>query len=109
MNKQITFEYNNVNYTLEFTRNSVKTLERWGFNYKTIDSSPVTAMDMLFKGAFLSKHSTIPVSQIEEIYDALDKNELLGTLTEMYYETVSSLVGDDNGNSSKNLTKWKVS
>lgn len=107
MNKTITFEYNNVNYTLEYTRKTVSQIERLGFDYNTISTKPVTAISILFRGAFFAHHSTIPVEQIDKILENFDKTDLLSTLSDMYIETVNSLF--DEGNDSKNAIKWKVS
>ena len=108
MNKTITFEYNNVNYTLEYTRKTVSQIERMGFDYNMINTKPVTAITMLFRGAFLAHHSTIPVEQIDKILEEFDKSDLLSTLGDMYIETVNSLF-EEKENNSKNSIKWKVS
>lgn len=109
MNKTITFEYNDNTYTLEYTRKSVMAIERMGFDYNEIYSKPVTSLTTLFRGAFLSKHSTIPVEQIDKILEEFDKDDLLATLGAMYVETVNTLFDGNKENNSKNSIKWKVS
>ena len=52
--KQITFEYEGKDYTLEYTRNSVRTMERRGFVSDDITTKPMTVVPDLFAGAFLS-------------------------------------------------------
>lgn len=106
MSKTITFEYNNNNYTLEFTRKTVSQVEKMGFDYNTIYTKPVTAITILFRGAFLAHHATIPMEQIEKILEDFDKEALLDTLAEMYIETVNTLF--DKEKNSKNSIKWSA-
>ena len=98
--KQITFEYEGKSYTLEYTKNSVRAMERRGFIADEIDTKPMTTIPELFAGAFLANHSTVRREKIDKIYEALNgKQRLVLALIEMYNETLEYLVDEvDEGN-----------
>ncbi|MCM1545286.1 MAG: DUF5055 domain-containing protein, partial [Ruminococcus sp.] len=54
-------------YLLEFTRKSVKTMERQGFRIDEIDSKPMTVLPALFAGAFLAHHKFVKPAVSDEI------------------------------------------
>ena len=54
MAKTINFNFEGEDYTLEFTRSSVATLEKQGFNIGDISDKPLTTLPTLFAGAFLA-------------------------------------------------------
>ncbi len=56
MGKQIKFEYKNKEYTLEYTRESVKQMEREGFKGEDIMNKPMLTLPKLFAGAFKAHH-----------------------------------------------------
>lgn len=93
---KITMEYSGKEYTLEYNRQSVKTMESQGFRVDQISSMPVTMIPMLFQGAFIKNHKGLKRATLDEIYDNVgDKNGLIVALAEMYSETVGSLM-DEN-------------
>lgn len=95
MAKQINFTYEGVDYTLEYTRNTIKQMEGKGFNIGEIDSKPLTVFPELFAGAFLCHHKKTERSKIDEIYKHLpNKEELISKLSEMYAEPIMSLLED---------------
>lgn len=82
-------------YTLEYTRETARTMERQGFSLDEMAHRPVTMMPMLFRGAFLANHGGIKESRVTEIYDRLGNRAALNQrLSEMYADTVLSLMGD---------------
>lgn len=94
---KINLTYNKTEYTLEYNRQSVKTLEGQGFRLDDIASMPMTMIPLLFQGAFYKNHRGIKRNLIDEIYDAIgDKTALMQALMEMYAETLSTLT-DDTG------------
>ena len=98
MNKQIKFTYNGRDYTLEFTRATIKAMERKGFRYQQLEATPMTMLPELFAGAFLEHHPTVRRDKIDAIYAGMtDKKKLLGALVDMYAEPISALT-DDSGN-----------
>ena len=101
MAKQIVFPYDGKEYTLMYTRNSVRTMERQGFVADDITVKPMTVLPALFAGAFIAKHPGVKQSKIDEIYDHMnDKRALISALTEMYNDTIETLLDtrDNEGN-----------
>lgn len=108
MAKQLSFNYDGKDYTLEFTRNSVKTMERNGFVADNIDTMPMTVLPELFAGAFLAHHRFEKRNVIDEIYEGLEnKPALIEKLSEMYNDTISTLLSEpDEGKNVKWTANW---
>ena len=108
MNKQLKFTYDDKDYVLEYTRKSVATMERQGFNTDDLASKPMTTLPALFDGAFLSRHKFVKKDVKDEIFAKLtNKSELLDKLIEMYNEPFTVLFEEpeeDEGNVS-----WEAS
>lgn len=95
MAKQLTFAYNGKDYTLEFTRASVRQMESDGFVASEIETKPMTVLPDLFRGAFLSRHRFEKRNVIDEIYAHMtNKPLLIEKLAEMYNEPISSLLDE---------------
>lgn len=93
MAKQIRFEYDGKEYTLEFTRKSIETMERQGFIASDIADKPMTTLPALFAGAFLAHHRYIKKELVDEIYSKMtNKQDLLSKLAEMYNEPIQALM-----------------
>lgn len=108
MNKQLSFTYQGTEYTLEYTRKSVETMEKHGFKVSDIQDKPMTVLPALFAGAFLSKHRFVKQEVIDEIYSKMtNKQELIGKLAEMYNEPIMALI-DEPEDSEGNLD-WTAS
>lgn len=106
MAKQITLKNNEGKvYTLEFTRQTVKMMERQGFTPEKVSEQPMTYLPTLFAGAFLAHHRNIKPEEIDRIYKHLpNKHDLIGKLVEMYNEPIMTLLDEpdeyDEGNMS---------
>ena len=101
MGKQINFEYKNKEYTLEYTRESVKQMEREGFVANDIVTKPMLTLPKLFAGAFKAHHKyDVKQKQIDEIFELFkNKQALVEKLAEMYAEPMETLMDDvDEGN-----------
>lgn len=100
MAKQLTFNFNGKDYTLEYTRTSVRQMENEGFVASDIDTKPMTVLPALFAGAFLAHHRFEKKAVIDEIYSKLSNKQLLiERLAEMYNEPISSLLDEpEEGN-----------
>lgn len=101
MAKQLKFEYNKKEYTLEYTRESVKQMEREGFVAEDIVTKPMLTLPKLFAGAFKAHHRfDVKQKQIDEIFDLFtNKAALIEKLAEMYHEPMEELLEDtDEGN-----------
>lgn len=108
MAKTINFNYNGVPYVLEFTRETVSTMEKQGFNLDDIDNKPMTIIPTLFAGAFMANHKHTSKKIIEAIYSKLpNKQELIVRLAEMYREPIESMI-DENEDEEGNV-EWGTS
>lgn len=101
MGKQLNFEYKSKEYTLEYTRESVKQMEREGFVASDIMTKPMLTLPKLFAGAFKAHHRyDTKQKQIDEIFELFkNKQALVEKLAEMYSEPIETLMDDvDEGN-----------
>lgn len=99
MSKTITFTYKDKDYTLEFTRKTVRQMEEAGFIAKDIDIRPMTLLPQLFAGSFLAHHRYVKQELIDEIYAKLpDKSGLIDKLAEMYNYPISTLMDEPEEN-----------
>lgn len=108
MAKQIKFEYKGQEYTLEFTRKSIETMERQGFSVTDITEKPMTTLPALFAGAFLAHHRYVKKDTVDEIFSKMtNKQELISKLAEMYNEPLLSLVDEPEENEGN--VDWEAS
>ena len=101
MAKKLEFNYQGKDYTLEYTRESVKQMEREGFVANDIISKPMLTLPRLFAGAFKAHHKyDVKQKQIDEMFDLFkNKDALIEKLAEMYHEPFEALMDDsDSGN-----------
>jgi hypothetical protein len=98
MAKQLNFEYKNKEYTLKFTRESVKQMEREGFLASDIIEKPMNTLPKLFAGAFKANHKyDVKQKQIDEIFELFtNKQALIEKLAEMYAEPMETLMDNEN-------------
>lgn len=106
--KIITFNHKGKDYTLEFNRKSIETMERQGFVASDINTKPMTTLPTLFAGAFLMHHRWLDRSIIDEmLYKIKDKDGFIEKLSEMYNEPLVDLIDEpeeDEGN-----IQWEAS
>lgn len=108
MAKQIVFTYEDKDYTLEYTRRTIKQMEDEGFVAQDIDQRPMTLLPALFAGAFKAHHRFVKQEVIDEIYSAMpNKEDLIGKLAEMYNEPIMSLM-EEPDKKGKNV-EWTAS
>lgn len=101
MSTKICFTYNDRDYVLEYTKETIKQMESHGFVASRITEAPMTVLPDLFAGAFLANHKFTNRKIIDEIYGKmLNKSELIDTLSQMYSEPIKALTEDsgDEGN-----------
>ena len=92
MAKQITFEFEGKGYTLEFTRSTVRRMERNGFDVSAGESRPMSIVYDLFAGAFQAHHRNIDSRLIDRMFDGLtDLDGWANDLIEMYQEPFTSM------------------
>ena len=101
MAKQIRLTYEGKDYTLEFTRRTVKQMERNGFVLDEMGNKPNILLPMLFAGAFQANHRNVKAEIPEAIFEKIaDKEKLISTLVDMYVEPMNTLMEepeDDKG------------
>lgn len=106
MAKKIIFKDGDKQYTLEFTRETVKQLESAGFQLSFAKTRPLTFADTLFAGAFLAHHKSVASNDelVQKLFSKFTNREkLLEKLTDMYLEPALALYdesenSDDEGN-----------
>lgn len=107
MNTKITLTYKDVPYTLEYDRNSVKTLEANGFSIEEFLKKPMSSIDLAFAGAFIKHHRKTKADVIDEIYaKCKDKDKLVEALITMIQETYDALF--DEPDSDEGNINWEV-
>lgn len=95
MATKISFTYDGKEYVLEYTRESVKTMENRGFIAARIVEAPMTVLPDLFAGAFIANHKYTNRKIIDEIFDKMEnKRQLVETLSKMYNEPIEALMSD---------------
>ena len=109
MAKQLNFEYKDKEYTLEYTRESVKQMEREGFKGEDVVNKPMLTLPRLFAGAFKAHHKFDTKQKvIDEIFELFtNKQALVEKLAEMYMEPMETLLDDDNIDQG-NAIKWEA-
>ena len=107
MAKTMTFSYAGKDYTLEFSKATVRQMEAKGFVANDMQDKPMTVLPDLFAGAFLMHHRFVKQDVIEDIYNHLpDKDKLVGALAEMYNEPIEKLMAEPE-NPKENVA-WAV-
>lgn len=100
---KIGFEYQGTEYTLEYTADALKKMERTGFKFAKLDEIALTATEELFVGAFIANHNNVPRKKRLEIWNALtekdeesgqDLAEVLGTMLSEAVEELNTHQGN---------------
>lgn len=106
MANAVTFTYKNVNYTLDFDRNTAVLLEQQGFSVENVYTKPNTYVPMIFYYAFAKYHKHIKRNLVDEIFEKMPKKmELIKALVDLYLETGNTLFDEPTGDEG-NLT-WE--
>jgi hypothetical protein len=108
MATQIKFEHKGKEYCLEFTRESVKQMERDGFKPDNLISKPMLTLPLLFAGAFKAHHKWgLKPSDIDEMFVLFtNKEALFEKLVEMYNEPMVAML--DEPQDVGNAIAWEV-
>lgn len=100
---EIKLSFDGKEYSLTYTRESVRQMERQGFSFVGFANGekPATYSAQMFEGAFIARHRKMSRKAITEIYDHLDdKADLLAALAELYNATLETMVdtaAEDDG------------
>lgn len=107
MAKTISFKFENTEYTLEYSRRTVRDMENEGFSISALRNRPVNMYPVLFAGAFKCHHKGIKKETVERIYKLLpNKEELAEALVTMYNDALDTLF-EEPGENEKNV-QWKT-
>lgn len=107
----IKLDYDGKTYELTYTRETVRAMERNGFNLTAFmnGEKPSIYGPQLFEGAFAAKHKKMTRKAISDIFDHLDgKSDLLVALIECYNDTLATLVDTAAVDDGKKVTWEKV-
>lgn len=108
MAKQLTFEYKDKEYVLEYTRDSVRQMERGGFVADDFVKKPMTMLPQMFAGAFLAHHSSVKRERIDKIFSLMkDKKALIEALSDMYNDTLDTLLEEPEEGNVEWTPNWK--
>ena len=109
MVKPIILKNKDTEYTLEFSRESVKFAEMRGFKYEEVSDYPMTKIPELFFYAFRMHHPNVARNQTDKIlFEELGgvPEGLVDRLVELYLQPFNALIPEE-GNERKN-SKWSV-
>lgn len=82
-------------YTLKFTRRSIKRMEQKGFDPSIAEKQPMTTMYELFEGALYAAHPDLKREQIDELFEGLDDlNAWMDDLSELYQDKYTTSAGE---------------
>ena len=102
----IKFTYEDEEFTLEFSRRTIRSMESAGFTLDKVAEYPATYIPVLFKGAFLMHHQRTKEEKINAIFKAIDdKDGLMSALIDMYREPLNEMFEEPEDESKKVI--WK--
>ena len=109
MGKQINFEYEGKQYTLEFTRESIKQMEREGFVLEDVARKPMLTLPIFFAGAFKAHHKfDTKQKKIDEIFEKFsNKQALFSKLLDMYQYPMVTMIDEESDEG--NAIAWDAS
>ena len=115
MSSRITVSYQNKDYVLEYSRQSVRQMEQTGFVLEQVSEKPMTMIPLLVYGAFLKNNKGIKRALVDEIYDNIcdkvgddEKEGFVQVLLEMYAETLNTLTDNKADGDEGNAATWTV-
>lgn len=107
MSKQIKFNYDGMEYILEYSRATAQQVEKAGFSLEQLQAQPNIQIPLLIQGAFLCHHRRIKEDVLNSIIKRLGgKEDLVAKIVEMYADTTQTLFDDPEENEG-NL-KWEA-
>ena len=96
MSKQINFEYENKQYTLEYTLRTAASANADGFVLDELGDKPALMIPKLVYWAFNRHHKNVTRKMADDIYARItQKNAFITALVDMYAEACNALVDED--------------
>ena len=89
---------NNKEYTLEFSRDTVKFAEQRGFRLVDVDNFPMTKMPEFFWLAFRMHHQSVSLNQAEKLLERIGgmSSAMATRLGELYAAPFDYLTSDED-------------
>ena len=85
----------NKEYTLGFTKKTIKEMAGNGFNISEAVDNYVVGVPKLFEGAFLRYHRQAKQSEIDSVWESIgEKPAFIEALVTMYNEQLEELFGE---------------
>lgn len=87
-------------YTLAFNRKTAALFNDMGCKASDLREKPLVAVPVFIWCAFKAYQPSVKQKKTEEVWDELSeksKNDVLAALIEMYSDTYTSLMGDEDG------------
>lgn len=106
---QISFEYENKQYTLEYTLKTAALAERDGLMIDLLGDKPATMIPLLFHWSFYRHHKGITKDMTNKIYKQIrDKNGIVRALSDMYADAVNALIDVDEDEEESGNANWTL-
>ena len=106
---KIRFEWEGKPITLEFTADSLRKMDKNGFNISEVDKHLLTLGETLFCDAFIANHDDIKLSKRRELYKEIaaaseesDEEKLEDVLADMLKEAIEEM------QSHRGNLKWRM-
>ena len=103
----VSIKVNDREYTLAFSKATIKQMSEAGFVIEDARRDYVKGIPQLFAGAFLRYHRTASAKEIDDIWDKIpNKMDFTDTLITMYNEQLNELFGEPEDDAKKAM--WEV-
>lgn len=103
---KLTFDYEEKTYTLAFTAETLKRLEKSGFSFGSVENHVLTAAEDLFMAAFNAHHPDVKPRMRREIFKDLSENNADGLpLADILFEMVGEAIDELKP---KGNVQWRV-
>jgi hypothetical protein len=104
---KIEFDWNGKHIVLEYTADSLRKMEKRGFDVSEADKRLLSLGEDLFCGAFIENHDDIKEKERRELYKEIsasdeDGNEIDAALAEMFSEAIEEI------QSHRGNVKWRM-
>ena len=103
----VTIKVDDKEYTLAFSKGTIKQMSESGFVIEDARRDYVKGIPQLFAGSFLRYHRTTSSKEIDAIWDKIpNKMEFTDVLITMYNEQLEELFGEPEDDAKKAV--WEV-
>ena len=108
--RKCTIEIGEKNYDIVLTRDSVKWLERNGFDIEKFTEKPITSFDLLWESGFVANYGDLSIEEIDKLLEQYqeeggDSNEVISFLAEEYTSFINALTDTKSKKKKATITK----